>query len=230
MTVQESKPISTWPLSERPREKLLSKGAQALSDAELLAIFINTGIYNYSAIDIAKSLLADHDGLAGLMRLDIAQLQATKGLGAAKAARIKAIAEIASRIALANLSRGPALSSPKATKDYLSQQLRHETIEVFWALLLDNQHRVISSQAVGRGTIDSAAVYPREVLKLCLAHNAAAVIFAHNHPSGSQQASTADRQITTKLKRALETVDIRLLDHIIVGDDGCSSMAEMGLI
>ena len=230
MAILESNPISTWPESERPREKLLSKGAQSLSDAELLAIFINSGTQNYSALDIARGLLATHHGLAGLMRASTAQLQSTKGLGAAKAVRLKAIAEIASRISLSSIKRGQALTSPSATKDYLKKQLMHESVVVFWALLLDNQHRVISSQAVGYGTIDSAAVYPREVLKLCLANNAAAVIFAHNHPSGSLQVSNADKQITAKLKQALETVDIRLLDHFIIGDNGCSSMAEMGLI
>lgn len=228
--MKTSLPINHWPKTERPREKLIHRGAQALSDAELLAIFINTGTRTLSALDIAKQLLVKHNGLAGLMRVDLQQLQATKGLGAAKAARIKAIGEIASRTALAKLERGQALTSPQVTKSYLLNQLRHESTEVFWALLLDNQHRVIHSQAVSRGTIDSATVYPREVLKLCLAHSAAAVIFAHNHPSGSLQVSQADRQITAKLKAALNTVDIRLLDHLIIGDNECSSMAELGLI
>ncbi len=223
-------PINKWPANERPREKLLSRGSQALTDAELLAIFINTGTNQHSALDISRSLLKEADGLAGLMRLDTTQLQAVKGLGPAKAAKLKAISEIASRVALSSLSRGQALTSPQATKTYLQSQLRHETVEVFWALMLDNQHRIISSQAICRGTIDSATVYPREVLKLCLSQNAAAVIFAHNHPSGSLKVSDADHQITAKLKHTLNTVDIRLLDHIIVADSGCTSMAEMGLI
>lgn len=222
--------IKEWPETERPREKLIRQGAASLSDAELLAIFINTGTKQQSALDIARQLLNEHNGLAGLMRLDIQQMQATKGLGSAKAAKLKAIAEISSRTALASLSRGQALTSPKATREYLQGQLRHENVEVFWAILLDNQHRIIHSQAIARGTIDSAVIYPREVLKLCLSHSAAAVIFAHNHPSGSLQVSQSDRQITAKLKLALETVDIRLLDHLIIGDSDSASMAELGLI
>jgi len=229
-SINAAVPINHWPKDERPREKLLRRGPQALSDAELLAIFINTGTQQASALDIAKNLLIKHHGLAGIMRLSAEQLQAINGLGSAKSATLKAIAEIASRTQLNQLQRGQALTNVNATKQYLQSQLQHEVIEIFWVLLLDCQHRLIRSQALSRGTVDSAAIYPRELIKLCLDNHASAIIIAHNHPSGMLEASLADKNLTAQLKIALDAIEIHLLDHIIVSDTGCLSFVEKGFL
>jgi len=224
-------PITDWPDDEKPREKLLLKGPGALSDAELLAIFLRTGIKGKTAVDLAREQLSRFGSLRALLEADFDQFTATPGLGSAKYALLQAVLEMARRHMDSQLRRGEALTSPSLTRRYLASVLRAYPFEVFACLLLDNQHRVIRYEELFRGTIDGASVYPREVVKLALAANAAAVILAHNHPSGIAEPSEADRQLTQKLKQALGLVDIRVLDHFIVGDDPeAYSFAEHGLI
>lgn len=222
--------ITNWPKAERPREKLLSRGAAALSDAELLAILITTGAQGKTAIDLSLELLSKFNGIAGILTTPKNQLQTVRGLGDAKYASLQAIKELSRRSMLDTLQQQGSLICPNATRDYLCTVLAHEQREVFWALFLNNQHQIIASEALAYGTIDCASIYPREVLKACLNHNAAAVIFAHNHPSGSLEASEADKSITYTLKKALATIDIRVLDHFIIGNNKSSSMVEMGLL
>jgi len=222
--------ISNWPATERPREKLLSKGPASLSDAELLAIFLRTGTHGKTAVDLGRSLLTHFGSISKLLATDQNSFTCLQGMGNAKYATLQAIRELSQRMLLEDIQRGQALTNPNASKQYLQSVLAHRQQEVFWALLLDNQHRILASQALAYGTLDSANIYPREVVKTCLEKNAAAVIFAHNHPSGSLTPSNADKAITRRLQDALQTVDIRLLDHIIVGDNSCVSMAELGLI
>ena len=221
--------ISKWPESERPREKLLRHGASSLSDGELVALFLGSGTRQQSSVELARSLLARFGGLGGLMRTDANQLMRLHGLGPAKVARLAAIIELAQR-SLLDLQLGESLTSPSACRTYLQTLLAHETREAFCVLMLDNQHRVLCSKILSRGTLDSATIYPREVIRTCLEHSAAAVIFAHNHPSGSLSPSAADREITKRLKNALNCVEIRLLDHFIVSSQGCASMAELGMV
>lgn len=221
--------ITDWPADERPREKLLSRGADALSDAELLAIFLRTGVSGMTAVDLARELLSSFDGLKNLLASSETDFCKHRGLGRAKYAQLQAVLEIARRHLMENLQRGDALCSPQETRRYLSAQLQGYAHEVFACLFLDNRNRVISFDKMFTGTIDGASVYPREVVKLALKKNAAAVIFAHNHPSGVAEPSGADEQITRKLKDALALVDIRVLDHIIVGDT-LVSFAERGLL
>lgn len=219
-----------WPKMERPREKLISRGEKTLSDSELVAILIGSGLRGETALDAAHRLLNAADGLAGLLRMETEDLIQFKGIGPASAAKIKTAAELGQRMVSTELLRGQSLTSPQATSRYLRTLLAHETCEIFWVIMLDNQHRIIRSEALCQGTIDSATIYPREVVKACLKHNASAVIFAHNHPSGSTQPSLADKTITKKLLNALKGVEIRVLDHFVVSDQGATSMAEMGLI
>lgn len=220
--------ITDWPAAERPREKLLARGAQALSDAELLAIFLRTGVTGKTAVDLARDLLDKFGGLRSLLNADTQTFCAAHGLGTAKYAQLQAVLEMARRHLHETLQRSDALTSPELTRRYLRLQLQHEVREVFAALYLDSQHRVLAFEPIAHGTIDSAAVYPREVLRRCLHHHAAAVIFAHNHPSGVAEPSQADRRITERLCDALALVDIRVLDHIVVGEGGCTSFAERG--
>jgi len=222
--------IKDWPAQERPREKLLEKGAEALSDAELLAIFLRTGIAGKTAVDLARELLTEFGSLQALLNADQTRFCQAKGLGSAKYAQLQAVLEMAKRHFVEILQRGDALTSPEATRAYLSAQLRGYSYEVFACLFLDNQHRVILLEELFRGTIDSASVYPREVVKRALFHNAAAVIFAHNHPSGINEPSQSDRQITEKLKQSLLLFDIRVLDHFIIGDGQPYSFAEHGVL
>ncbi|WP_031434756.1 RadC family protein [Methylomarinum vadi] len=222
--------IKDWPAEDRPREKLLHKGAGALTDAELLAIFLRTGTQGKSAVDLARELLNDFGSLKALLEADQARFCLANGLGTAKYAQLQAVLEMARRHFEEILQRGDALTSPDITRAYLSAQLRGYSYEVFACLFLDNQHRVLQFEELFRGTIDGASVYPREVAKKALSHNAAAVIFAHNHPSGINEPSQADRQITDKLKQALALFDIRVLDHFIVGDGVPYSFAEHGLV
>lgn len=222
--------IKNWPADERPREKLLQRGAAALTDAELLAIFLRTGTPGKSAVDMARELLNEYGSLQALLGADQQRFCQSNGLGDAKYAQLQAVLEMASRHFAETLRRGNALSSPDITRAYLSAQLRGYSYEVFACLFLDNQHRVIVWEELFRGTIDGASVYPREVAKKALFHHAAAVIFAHNHPSGINEPSQADRQITDKLKQALGLFDIRVLDHFIVGDGDPFSFAEHGLL
>lgn len=222
--------IKNWPADERPREKLLEKGAAFLSDAELLAIFINTGIKGKSAVDLARELLQSFGGLRPLLSASRTEFCAHLGLGPAKFALMQAMLEMSHRYLEAELKRGEGLTSPEAAGRYLKLQLRDLPHEVFALLLLDSQHRVLHFEVLFRGTLDSASVYPREVVKLVLAHNAAAVIMAHNHPSGIAEPSRADELITRRLKEALACVDVRVLDHLIIGDGEPVSFATRGLL
>ena len=222
--------ITDWPADERPREKLLQKGAAALSDAELLAIFLRTGIPGKTAVDLARDLLEEHGSLRALLDANQQQFCRSKGLGSAKFVQLQAVLEMGRRHLDERLKRGDALSSPAETRRYLSRQLRDYHHEVFACLFLDNRHRVIRFEELFSGTLDGASVYPREVVKRALHHNAAAVILAHNHPSGVAEPSQADHHITHQLKEALALVGVRVLDHIIIGDGEQVSLAERGII
>lgn len=221
--------ISDWPSAERPREKLINRGAKALSDAELLAIFLRTGVAGCSAVDLARQLLLDYGSLRKIFDADVKSFCAGKGLGLAKFVQLQAALEIAGRHLAENLEHQDCLTNPTKTTEYLRARLRDYDYEVFACLMLDNRNRVIAFRELFRGTIDGASVYPREVVKQALADNAAAVIFAHNHPSGVCEASQADIRITERLQKALGLVDIRVLDHVIVGD-GITCLSEQGLV
>lgn len=222
--------ISDWPQDERPREKLLQRGPAALSDSELLAIFLRTGIPGMSAVEMARSLIVQFGGLRPLLDASPQQWGRVRGVGPAKYALFQAALEVGQRYLQDSLKRGDAMTSPEAVKRYLLARLRRLPHEVFACLLLDSQHRLIACEELFRGTIDGASVYPREVVKLVLSNNAAAVIFAHNHPSGVAEPSQADRAITERLAKALSLVDVRVLDHLVVGDVDVVSFAERGLI
>ena len=221
--------ISDWPLAERPRERLLADGAGALSDAELLAIFLRTGIRGKSAVELARELLAKLDGLGGLF-VSPGNLRDIKGLGPAKIAQLAAVMEVARRCLKADLRSANALTSPGAVRDYLRLAISSREHEVFVCLWLDAQHRVISTEELFRGTLTQTSVYPREIVKAGLKANAAAVIFAHNHPSGVAQPSQADELLTRNLKEALALVEIKVLDHFIVAGSQTLSFAERGLL
>jgi len=220
--------ISDWPRDERPREKLLKRGAQSLSDAELLAIFLRTGVHGKSAVDLSRDLLLHFGSLRGLLAADKAQFCAAKGLGDAKFAQLQAVLEMARRHMKEELHKGTEVTSSREIKDYIQSQLRDYGHEVFACLWLDSQHRMISWEEMFRGTIDVASVYPREVVKSALKHNAAAVIFSHNHPSGMNEPSHSDERLTEELKRALALVSVRVLDHFIIGEGVPYSFAEQG--
>ncbi len=222
--------ITDWPADDRPREKLLQKGAGALSDAELLAIFLRTGIKGVTAVDLARNLLKEFGSLQALMKADKASFCRAKGLGQAKFVQLQAVMEMNRRYFSEILQQGDVLSCPEETRQFLLGHLSHLPHEVFAALFLDNRHRVVSFEILFQGTIDGASVYPREVVKKALHWNAAALIFAHNHPSASIKPSQADIDITHKLKQALNLVDIRVLDHFIVGGNQTCSFAEQGLL
>lgn len=222
--------ITDWPQGERPRERLLSQGAQALSDAELLAIFLRTGVRGKSAVDLARELLRNFGGLRALLRADHTQFCNHHGLGTATFVQLQAVLEMSHRHLQENLNRGSALENPQQTRDYLTSRMREYQREVFACLFLDNRHRVIVCEELFQGSISSASVYPREVVKSALSHNAAAVILAHNHPSGVAEPSEADRHLTSKLQDALSLVDVRVLDHLVIGDGESVSFAERGLI
>ena len=222
--------IRDWPSDERPREKLLDKGAAALSDAEILAILLRTGTPGRSALDLARDALAAFGSLRQLIAADRSRFCAAAGLGLVRYAELQAAAEISRRQLSQSLRAGPLLASPKATRDFLSARLRDLEHEVFCCLYLDKRHRLIQFEELFRGTIDGASVHPREIVKAALQRNCAAIIIAHNHPSGIAEPSQADELITQRVKEALALVDIRLLDHIIVGDGACVSLAERGLM
>lgn len=222
--------ITDWPEDERPREKLLARGPAALSDAELLAIFLRTGTRGKTAVDLARDLLTHFGGLRPLLHANQQQFCSSNGLGQAKYAQLQAVLEMARRHLWETLQRGEELRNPDDTRMYLTARLRDYTYEVFASLYLDNRHRVIAFEELFRGTIDGASVHPREVVKRALHHNAAAVILAHNHPSGVADPSRADQALTQRLKDALGLVDIRVLDHIVVGDGAVTSFAERGLL
>lgn len=220
--------VKDWPVGERPREKLLTRGAEALSDAELLALFIRTGTKGHTALDIGRALLNHFGSLRQLLDAPTRELLRQPGLGPAKVVELQAALELGRRHLGEHLSRQDVFRNPADTRRYVATRLRGLPQEVFAALLLDNQHQLIRYEELSRGTIDSAAVHPREVVKHCLQHNAAAVIFAHNHPSGLAEPSSADRSLTRRLADALALVDIRTLDHLVVGEGEICSFAERG--
>lgn len=220
--------ITDWPESERPREKLLAQGAAALSDAELLAIFLRTGVRGMTAVDLARDLMHRFGGLRRLLAASVDEFCASKGLGEAKYVQLQAVMEIARRHLSEQLVRGEPLNSPQAAGAYLQARLRDRDHEVFAVMFLDSQHRVLACEELARGTLDGASVYPREVVKAALRRNAAAVILAHNHPSGVAEPSAADRALTERLKHALALVDVRVLDHLVIGDGAPVSFAERG--
>ena len=221
--------ISDWPLEERPREKLLDRGAASLSDAELLAIFLRTGTRGVTAVDLARHLLDEFGGLKPLLDASEDEFCRHRGLGRAKYAQLQAVLEMARRHLYENIRRGDALCSPNDTRRYLSAELRSCPHEVFSCLFLDNRNRVLAFEKLFYGTIDGASVYPREVVRRVIGNNAAAVIFAHNHPSGVAEPSAADKQITQRLKDVLALIDVRVLDHLVIGDE-VVSFAERGLL
>ncbi len=222
--------IMSWPFSERPREKLLTEGVATLSDAELLAIVLLSGSKGLNVVDLSRQLLTRFGGVRGVFSASKSELCQLSGVGAAKYARLCAVKELGHRYRLEGISRGDIFNGAAATKEYLRAKYLNLDVEVFSGLFLDSQHQLIKIEELFKGTIDGAAVYPREVVKKCLFHGAAAVIFAHNHPSGVAEPSHVDIAITSKLKAALQTVDVRVLDHLIIGDPNITSMAERGLI
>ena len=222
--------IRHWPATERPREKLLQRGATALSDAELLALLFGTGLRGVGALDLARQLLNDFGSLRGLLAADRDRVLAAAGLGPARVALLQGALELARRHYGAALRPGEPLHSPADTRRFLTAQLRDRPYEVFCCLYLDNRHRLIVFEELFRGTIDGAAVHPREVLRQALSHNAAAIILAHNHPSGVAEPSHADELITVRLRDALALVDIRVLDHLIIAGPEAVSLAERGVL
>ena len=219
-----------WEPGEGPRDRLLLRGAASLADAELLAVLLQTGYHRRNAVLLARELLHQFGGLQGLMRADAPSLLACQGVGRAKYAQLRAAVELARRLALQELEQGDVLSSPQRTRRFLQHHLGGQVREIFSVIFLDNQHRVICCDDLLLGTLDGAAVYPREVAVRALQYRAAAVIFAHNHPSGVAEPSAADRRITERLVSALGLLDIRVLDHIIVGAGREYSFAEEGLL
>jgi DNA repair protein RadC len=219
-----------WPATERPREKLLLQGADTLTEAELLAVLLRHGHRGINALDLARSLLVEFGSLRGLLSARRPELCRHRGVGPMRWAELQAALELARRHHLERLRQGPSLTSPKAARDFLVAQLRDRDHEVFCCLYLDSRHRLIRFEELFRGTIDGASVHPREVVKEALARNATSVILAHNHPSGVAEPSQADEVITTRLRDALALVDIRVLDHLIVGDGTCTSLAERGVV
>jgi len=219
--------ISDWRPDERPRERLLARGAKALSDAELVAILLRTGIRNKTAVDLAGELLGKFGGVAKMLEAD---LRGIKGLGPAKTAQFAAAFEILRRSLDEKLKERSALTSPGAVRDYLRFTLGQREHEVFVCIWLDAQHKVISFEELFEGTLTQTSVYPREVVKTALVRNAAAVIFAHNHPSGVAQPSQADELLTRNLKEALALVEVKVLDHFIVAGNQAISFAERGLL
>ena len=222
--------IVHWPRGDRPREKLVAQGAAALSNAELISIFLRCGVAGRSAVDVAQVLLTRFGGLRGLLAASAAEFSAVKGVGQAKYAVLQAALEIGRRHLEERLCREGPVTRPRQAGAFLTARLRDRAEEVFCCLYLDTRHFVIGFEELFRGSISGATVHPREVVKRALAVNAAAVIVAHNHPSGIAEPSRADESVTGRLRDALALVDIRLLDHLIVGDSGCVSLSERGLL
>jgi len=222
--------ITDWPAGERLREKLLLRGATALSDAKLLAIFLRTGVVGKTAVNLARDLLARFGSLTRLFAVDEKELCDIHGMGRAKFVQLQAVLEMSQRALHEEMQAGNALNSPRAVREYLQLLLRTRQQEVFMAIYLDALHRVIASEESFRGTLTQTSVYPHELVKRALYHNAAAVIFAHNHPSGVAEPSQSDQLLTEALKQALQLVDVRVLDHFIVAGAGCLSFAEKGML
>lgn len=221
--------IRNWPEGERPREKLLARGSGGLSDAELLAVLLGNGSRGKDALALGRELLAHAGSLGALLARPERPIR-VGGLGPVKRARIAAALELARRSLAEQLCEKPSLGNPRDSGDYLRAQLRHLPYEVFGCLYLDNRHRVLGFEELFRGTVDGASVHPREVVRACLQHNACAVIFAHNHPSGVAEPSAADRAITHELRDALQLVGVRVLDHLVIGSGEPVSMAARGLL
>lgn len=221
--------IRDWPEGERPREKLLAHGSAAVSDAELLAVLLGSGSRGKDALALGRELLNAAGSLGALLGRPDQQIR-IGGLGPAKRARIAAALELARRSLREELQDRPSLGNPRDSGDYLRARLRHLPYEVFGCLYLDNRHRVLAFEELFRGTVDGASVHPREVVRACLQHNACAVIFAHNHPSGVAEPSAADRAITHELRDALQLVGVRVLDHLVIGSGEPVSMASRGLL
>ncbi len=223
-------PISNWPAGERPREKLLARGAGSLSDAELLAIFLRMGTQGKTAVDIGRDLLNEFGDLRSLMNADCETFCTVRGLGPAKYAQLQAALEIGQRYLAEQMQREDSLTSPEHTRDYLVARLRDYDYEVFACVFLDSRHRVIAFEELFKGTLAGTSVHPREVVKRALAHAAAAVIVAHNHPSGVAEPSHSDEILTKRLQDALALVEVRVLDHLVIGDGYAVSFAERGLL
>ncbi|MBI3283945.1 MAG: DNA repair protein RadC [Burkholderiales bacterium] len=222
--------INEWPEDQRPRERLIKFGAPALSDAELLAVFLRTGVTGKSAVDLGRDMLSHFGSLAGLFSASMKDFSLLHGLGNAKYAQLQAVLELAKRSISEELQSTAALSSPQAVKNYLQLLIGSKSYESFTVLFLDVKNRLLTTEELFRGTLSQASVYPREVVKSALLHNAAGIILAHNHPSGSSDPSNADITLTQTLKQALALVDIRVLDHFIVANPHVYSFAEHGLI
>ncbi|GAB6196936.1 RadC family protein [Lysobacter xanthus] len=222
--------IRDWPADERPREKLLARGAGALSDAELVALFLGSGLRGQDAVATARTLLADHGPLRRLLEHGPTGLAKLRGVGPARACALAAALEIGHRVLAADLERGEALKDPPTAGRLFAGRLRPHDHEVFAAMFLDTRHRMLAFEEMFHGTLDGAEVHPRDVVRRALAHNAAAVIVGHNHPSGNAEPSAADRSVTARLKQALALVDVRLLDHFVVGDGPPVSMAARGWV
>ncbi|HEY4317639.1 MAG TPA: DNA repair protein RadC [Herbaspirillum sp.] len=220
--------INQWPLKQRPRERLIEFGAGALSDAELLAIFLRTGVAGKSAVDLGRDMMRHFGSLGALFGSELPAFAAIPGLGPAKYAQLQAVLELTRRSLFEQLQSGLSLSAPQPVKQYLQLALGGKKHECFIALFLDVRNRLLKSEELSRGTLTHASVHPREVVKAALAHNAASIILAHNHPSGVLQPSDADKRLTALLKQALALVDVRVLDHLIVAGNACYSFAENG--
>lgn len=222
--------IKDWPATERPREKLLAQGAGRLTDAELLAIFLRTGVKGKSAVDLAKQLLTEFGSLRGLLEADLVSFSMHLGLGEAKYAQLQAVLEMSKRHLAEKLQKGSVMDNPQTVKDFLCAQLRSEPHEVFGCLFLDSKCRVICYENLFFGSVNESAVYPRQIIKRCLYFNAATVILTHNHPSGSTEPSHNDKLLTKAIIKALSYIDVKVLDHLIVGEGEPCSMAELGML
>lgn len=227
---RKSRLIKDWPAAERPRERLFQFGPDHLTDAEVLSILLGRGVAGASALDLARQLLVRFGGMRGVLNAGHAELETLHGLGPGKSATLQAARECCCRYMGEKLTPGKTISSPGDSQDYLLARLRDRPTEVFCCLFLDNRHRVLAFEELFQGTIDNTTVYPREVVRQALRRNAAALILAHNHPSGVPEPSEADRLITRRIRDALELIDVRLLDHFVVGDGTCVSLASRGLL
>ncbi|WP_313432923.1 RadC family protein [Pseudomonas sp.] len=222
--------IREWPSEERPREKLLQRGAGSLTDTELLAVFLGSGVRGCNVVELARRLLVKFGGLRQLLEAERDAFVGELGLGPVRYGQLQALLEIGRRHLATTIERESAMDSPAAVRRYLKSMLRHEVSEVFGCLFLDSKHRPLAFEILFRGTIDRASVYPREVVRRALQHNAAALILCHNHPSGNCEPSQDDVHLTLSLKRGLGLIDVRVLDHIIIGDGEPLSMVEHGWI